>query len=152
MQTIFSLSGLLTIPFWLLMIFLPKWRWTHRIVKSLLIVVPALAAYTILVIPRIAQILPAVLKPELLQIAQLLGTPEGATIGWIHFLAFDLFVGRWVFLDSRERNLNPFVMAPIIFLVLMLGPFGLLLYLTVRVLLRTPLPETGGIHVASLPL
>ena len=151
MQTIFSLSGLLTIPFWLLMIFLPKWRWTHRLVKSLLIVVPALVAYSILVIPRLGQILPAVLKPELVQIAQLLGTPEGATIGWIHFLAFDLFVGRWVFLDSRERNLNPFVMAPIIFLVLMLGPLGLLLYLTVRVLVRTPLLETGGSNVASIP-
>ena len=150
METIFSLSGLLALPFWFLIIVLPKWRWTHRIMSSLLVIVPALAAYSLLVLPRLAEILPAVMKPELAQIAQLLGTPEGATIGWIHFLAFDLFVGRWVYLDSRERDLNPFLMAPILFFVLMLGPFGLLLYLILRVLWRAPVRETGGSNVASL--
>ena len=148
METIFSLSGLLTLPFWFLIIVLPKWRWTHRMMRSMHVVVPALAAYSLLVIPRIVQILPAVVKPELDQISQLLGSPEGATIGWIHFLAFDLFVGRWVYLDSRERDFNPVLMAPILFFVLMLGPFGLLLYLILRFLWRAPLREPGGSNVA----
>ena len=29
-------------------------------------------------------------------VQQLLSSPGGATIGWIHYLAFDLFVGLWV--------------------------------------------------------
>lgn len=149
METIFSLSGLLTIPFWLLIIILPKWRWTLRLMNSVLVIVPAAITYAILVIPRFAEIFPEVVSPKLPRIAALLGTPEGATIGWIHFLAFDLFVGRWVYLDSRERGLNPFLMAPILFFVLMLGPLGLLLYLAVRVLTKGSLHEAGGTNVAS---
>jgi hypothetical protein len=148
METIFSLSGLLTIPFWLLIIFLPKWSWTERLMKSVLVIVPAAVAYTLLVLPRFVQIFPAVLNPQLPEIASLLGSHEGATIGWIHFLAFDLFVGRWVYVDSRQRDLNPFLMAPILFFVMMLGPFGLLLYLTARALLKGGLDETGGRNVA----
>jgi hypothetical protein len=36
MGTIFSLSNLLVMPLWLLMIFLPRWRLTARLVRSLL--------------------------------------------------------------------------------------------------------------------
>lgn len=149
METIFSLSGFLTLPFWVLMIFLPHWRWSLRIMKSLLPIVPALVAYVILIVPRLAQVLPQVMKPELHQIAMLLGSPDGATIGWIHFLAFDLFVGRWVFLDSRERGLNVVLMALVLFFVLMLGPLGLLLYLAVRFAAGASREKPGGDDVAS---
>jgi hypothetical protein len=58
--------------------------------------------------------------------------PVGATIAWVHFLAFDLFVARWIYLDSRERQVSPWLLAPLLFLTLMLGPAGFLLYLAVR--------------------
>jgi hypothetical protein len=62
----------------------------------------------------------------------LLGTPFGTAVAWAHFLAFDLFVGRWAFLDSRRRGVHPLLMAPALFLTFMLGPIGLLLYLGLR--------------------
>jgi hypothetical protein len=65
-------------------------------------------------------------------VANLLGSPEGAIIAWIHFLAFDLFVGRWIYLDSEEQRLSRWLMAPILFLTLMLGPIGFLSYLIAR--------------------
>ena len=65
-------------------------------------------------------------------VAALLGSPEGAAIAWVHFLAFDLFVGRWIYLDSRERRLGALLMGPILFLGLMLGPLGFLSYLLLR--------------------
>jgi len=97
-------------------------------------VVPALLAllYAALVLPRVGALLPLLARPELGAIAALLGTPEGATIGWVHFLAFDLFVGRWAYLDSRERGLSPWAMAPVLLLILMFGPLGLLAYLALR--------------------
>ncbi|MCB9123885.1 MAG: DUF4281 domain-containing protein [Caldilineaceae bacterium] len=58
-------------------------------------------------------------------IAALLGTPEGATVAWAHFLAFDLFVGRWVYLDGRCVGLSAWVVSPILFFVLMIRPGGL---------------------------
>jgi hypothetical protein len=134
METLFSLSSLLVMPFWFMMIFLPAWKWTKRVIASPWIIALAAALYAVLVLPGVLQILPAVMNPNLAGIQSLLGTPTGAIIAWVHFLAFDLFVGRWVYLDSRERNLSPLIVSPIMFFVLMLGPLGFLVYLFVRLM------------------
>ena len=131
MATIFSLSNFLTIPFWLLMIFAPHWRWTKRIIGSLWIVVPPALLYAVLILPQLSSVLAALANPMLSAIAALLGTPTGATLGWVHFLAFDLFVGRWAYLDSRQRNLSAWLVSPALFCIFMVGPLGLLLYLAV---------------------
>ena len=88
--------------------------------------------YAALVLPRLAEAFPALFSPTLDGIAALLGSPAGATIAWAHFLAFDLFVGRWSYLDGHERGIGALLMAPGLFLTLMLGPFGFLLYLVLR--------------------
>lgn len=56
----------------------------------------------------------------------------GATIGWIHYLAFDLFVGIWVARNADKRRINRIVQVPILFFILMAGPLGLTLYLILR--------------------
>ena len=132
METLFSLSNLLVLPFWLLIIVLPHWRWTERIMRSPLVSAAPALLYAALVLPQIGGLLVALARPTLGDIAALLGTSAGATIGWVHFLAFDLLVGRWAYLDSRERAISAWLMAPILFLVLMLGPIGFLLYLATR--------------------
>ena len=135
METLFALSNLLVLPFWVLMIALPHWRWTKRVMASLWSVVPPALLYAALVAPQLAEALPALMNPSAAGIAALLGTPAGATVAWAHFVTFDLFVGRWAYPDSRERGLSAWVMAPVLFAVLMVGPVGLLLYLAVRALL-----------------
>jgi len=132
METLFKLSGLAVLPFWALMIFLPRWRVTKRLMSSPLVCAAPAALYAALVIPRFAEVWRAVSSPELSGIAALLGSPTGATVGWLHFLAFDLFVGRWIYLDGRERGVHAWALAPVLFLTLMLGPCGFLLYLIVR--------------------
>lgn len=132
MDTVFSASFLLVLPFWLLMIVLPTWRLTERVMRSPWVAAPAGMLYAVLVLPRLPEVLGAVANPDLGSVSALLGSPAGATVGWVHFLAFDLFVARWAYLESRERGVNPFFMAPVLFLVLMLGPIGFLAYLAVR--------------------
>ncbi len=56
----------------------------------------------------------------------------GATIGWIHYLAFDLFVGIWVARNADRHGYLRIVQVPILFFVLMAGPLGLTLYLLLR--------------------
>lgn len=136
METIFQLSNLLVVPFWFLIILLPHWQWTRRIMASPWVVGPAALLYALLVIPSLSTLLPLLASPQVASVAVLLGTPAGATIAWAHFVAFDLFVGRWVYLDSRERGITAWLVSPVLFLVFMLGPLGLLLYLIVRTLLR----------------
>ena len=132
MTTIFSLSSLLVMPFWFLMAFLPRWRWTQRIINSPLVAVPAATLYVVLILPQVSSILTGLMNPSLSGVMTLLATPAGATAAWVHFLAFDLFVGRWVYLDSQQKNISPWIMAPTMFLVLMIGPAGYLAYLGLR--------------------
>src|SRR5580704_4253119 len=122
----------MVLPFWALVILLPRWRWTGRIMRSPFVSAAPALLYAVLVLPRLREIWPAIARPTLPGIATLLGSPEGATIAWVHFLAFDLFIGRWVFLDSQERRVSPLLMAPVLFLTLMLGPLGFLIYLVIR--------------------
>lgn len=56
----------------------------------------------------------------------------GATIGWIHYLAFDLLVGIWVARNADRHGYLRIVQIPILFFVFMAGPLGLILYLILR--------------------
>ena len=56
----------------------------------------------------------------------------GVVFGWTHYLAFDLFVGQWVAKDADHKGFSRLAQAPILFLVLMAGPVGLLLWLILR--------------------
>ena len=107
------------------------------------------ALYAALVLPRLGEIWPAVSRPTLNGVMTLLGSPAGATIAWVHFLAFDLFVGRWIYLDSQERRISPWLMAPVLFLTLMLGPAGFLVYLMVRPLAAVVSPAPAKAPVQS---
>jgi hypothetical protein len=78
-----------------------------------------------------------------------MGSPAGATIAWVHFLAFDLFVGRWIYLDSQQRRISAWLMAPVLFLTLMLGPVGFLFYLIVRALAAVVSPAPAKAPVQS---
>jgi hypothetical protein len=131
-DTIFSLSNLFVMPFWALMILVPRWRWTQRSVQIPFFVAILALLYAVLVISQLAALLPILSQPSVANVAALLGTPAGATIGWIHFLAFDLFVGRWIYLDSQERSISAWFVSPLLFLTLMLGPLGFLCYLCLQ--------------------
>ncbi len=131
-ETFFTLANLFILPFWISMILLPHWRWTRRIMQTLWPVVVLCVVYAVSLLSQIGGAAGNLLNPTLDGIAGLLGTPAGAAAGWVHFLAFDLFVGRWAYLDSRERGISAWLVSPTLFFVFMAGPFGLLLYLAVR--------------------
>jgi hypothetical protein len=131
-SALFQIANVAVTPFWLLMIVLPRWQGTRRLLSTPLVVAPWLVLYVVLIVPELPGLLPLLVAPTLQDIANVLGTPEGALVGWVHYLAFDLFVGRWVYLDSRQREANVFLMAPVLVLALMFGPAGLLVYLGLR--------------------
>lgn len=131
-ETLFNLANLLVLPFWLLLIFLPHWRWTRRIAASLWPIAILALFYTALLLPQAGEVAGGLANPSLEGLAGLLGTPQGVAVGWIHFLAFDLFVGRWIYLDSRERGITAWLVGPALFFTFMAGPLGLLLYLLLR--------------------
>lgn len=56
----------------------------------------------------------------------------GVTIGWTHYLAFDLFVGLWIARDADAKHFSRWLQAPILLATLMAGPLGLVIWLIAR--------------------
>ena len=59
--------------------------------------------------------------------------------GWIHYLAFDLFIGAWIVRDSKSHDIRHLLVVPCLLFTLMAGPFGLLIYLLLKRLSGKPL-------------
>jgi len=56
----------------------------------------------------------------------------GVTIGWTHYLAFDLFAGLWIARDADAKDISRFIQAPILLATYIVGPVGLGIWLLVR--------------------
>jgi ABA DEFICIENT 4-like len=130
-EQIFSIANLVALAGWILLAVLPGRVWVSKVVTAVLI--PALLAVvyvTVLATHR------GTLEGgfgSLAQVALLFSNPWALLAGWVHYLAFDLFVGSWEVRDSRVHGIPHWFVLPCLFLTFMFGPAGWLLYLTVRV-------------------
>ena len=133
-EQIFSLCGMLATAGWLLLVFLPRWRWTARLVCPVLIPASLALVYLWLVATTFGR------TPggfgSLAEVYLLFGNPRALLAGWIHYLAFDLFVGAWEVRDAQRAGVHHLLVVPCLLLTFLLGPVGLLLYLALRALLR----------------
>ena len=131
-QFLFTVTFPLAVPFWAIMILLPNWRWTERIIESPLIVVPPLLVYLLVMIPIFPEFWAAVSAPDLAVLQQVLASPNGSAAVWAQLIGFDLFIGRWMFRDSRARGISAWLMGPLLLLTILLSPVGLLGYFVLR--------------------
>jgi hypothetical protein len=140
-ETLFSLAGTAVLPGWLLLIFLPRWKLSARLVSGFLI--PALLGlvYAWLVATRFASSDGGF--GSLADVRLLFDSDYLLLAGWIHYLAFDLFIGSWEVRDSMRRGIRHLLVVPCLLLTFLFGPVGLVLYLAIRTavmpgLLRKP--------------
>ena len=61
--------------------------------------------------------------------------------GWLHYLAFDLLIGRWEVRDAQQRGIPHLLVIPCLALTFLFGPAGWLLY---RVVQKTAARQTTG--------
>ncbi|WP_199556297.1 ABA4-like family protein [Sandaracinobacteroides hominis] len=73
-------------------------------------------------------------------VVALLSTRGAMLAGWIHYLAFDLFVASWMLADAPRAGVPHWVVVPLLGLTLMMGPVGLLVYLLVAGMRRRGRP------------
>lgn len=62
----------------------------------------------------------------------LFGSDGGVTIGWVHYLALDLFAGLWIAKDADAKGFSRIVQAPVLLLTFFAGPAGLLIWFIMR--------------------
>lgn len=69
-------------------------------------------------------------------VAALFTQREMVLVGWLHFLAFDLFVGAWEVRTARAEGIPFLLVVPCLVFTFLLGPIGLLLFLVLRAFYR----------------
>jgi hypothetical protein len=65
-------------------------------------------------------------------VAQLFQMPEMLLAGWIHYLAFDLFVGAWILRTARDAAVPFYLVVPCLALTFMFGPAGFMAFVVIR--------------------
>lgn len=127
---LFDSANLFVLPFWLLMIGLPNWQVTRKIMASFLPFVLLAGLYVYLfsnsLDPDSAQ---SFANPTLADLAGLFADKRVMATGWIHFLVMDLFVGRWIYWEGQQ---NGTWTRHSLILCLFAGPIGLLSHLMTR--------------------
>jgi hypothetical protein len=67
--------------------------------------------------------------------------PHIALAGWLHYLAFDLFLGAWEVRTARAEGMAHWMVIPCLILTFLFGPAGLLAFAILRfTLVRKVLP------------
>lgn len=58
--------------------------------------------------------------------------PSIALVGWLHYLALDLFIGGWEVRTARRESIPHWQIVPCLVLTLFAAPVGLVLFVLVR--------------------
>lgn len=136
----FTFANLIVLPAWLMLIFVPRWRWTRIASAYGVPAVLAVVYLTLLVMNR---------PPEgagfgsIEQVERLFSNQWLLLAGWIHYLAFDLFVGAWEVRDARRLDIPHWFVIPCLLLTFLIGPVGLLAYFAVRAAVVRKRAEAG---------
>ncbi len=140
-DTVFNLSNTLALVMWAVLILLPRKPFLMAAVLYCGIGLLCLT-YVVLLVGLVAGAFDPmreaaagsanVLDFTLDGIADLFRSRGGIAIGWVHYLAFDLFVGLWIARDADAKGFSRMVQAPILLATFLAGPLGLFVWLIVR--------------------
>lgn len=135
---VFSAANLLAMAAWAMLLLLPRRPLVLALVLYLGVGLLCLA-YAVAIIGLMGGFFdpvgpegPGVDFTTLEGVQSIFATQGGATIGWIHYLAFDLFVGLWIARDADAKGFSRWLQAPILLATFMAGPIGLIVWLIVR--------------------
>lgn len=141
---LFGAVNLLALVAWAALILLPRWPALLSAILYLGIGVLCLIYATCLV-GVVSGVIPnpgggGMDFTTIAGIRAIFATDAGVTIGWTHYLAFDLFVGLWIARDADAKDISRLLQAPVLLATFMAGPLGLGLWL----LLREPAARRQG--------
>lgn len=72
---------------------------------------------------------------SLVNVQKLFTSPWAALAGWVHYLAFDLFIGAWIARQHMEAGLPRWPLIAILPLTFLFGPIGFVAFEVSRLLL-----------------
>ena len=134
LDLVFSAANVLVIVGWITLAVLPGRAWVIDVVVAGLIPVLLSVAYAGLIAAFWSGAEGGF--SSLNDVALLFGTRGLLLAGWLHYLAFDLFVGAWEVRTSRTEGIPHLLVIPVLALTFLFGPAGFLLFVVIRAVVR----------------
>ena len=135
-DSIFSLCGAMAMIGWAGLILLPGKRFVVEVLARVLIPTIIALIYAWLMATQIGNAPEGGGFGSLTAVSTLFSVDALLLAGWIHYLAFDLFVGTWEVTDSRREGVHHLLVVPCLVATFMVGPVGLGLYLAIKYINR----------------
>jgi hypothetical protein len=135
-ETLFNAFGKLAMAGWALLVFAPRWRWSQRIASVILPLTLAIV-YLVLIVIYFAKSRGGF--GTLAQVTQLFQNPWLLLAGWMHYLAFDLFLGAWQARQAQRLGISHVLVVPCLLLTFLFGPIGLLVFWAIRSVVKRQL-------------
>lgn len=129
---LFTVVNVMPLPIWAVWIFAPRSTLARRLAASWWPWVTLACIY----VATLAVALTSEPSGSFTSLAGVMGLFDwrwGALAGWVHYLCFDLFVGRWIVNDAPDGGHR--LAVPLV-LTLMVGPAGWLTYMAGRAWFR----------------
>jgi hypothetical protein len=127
--SVFSLGNTLAMLSWVYLIGFG--RWTPTMFKWVRIGIPAVLSIGYVVALALAMPIEGGFG-NIEQVRLLFQNDWALTAGWIHYLAFDFFVGCWILSKAKEAQISHWLVAPCMVATFIIGPAGYLLFLAIR--------------------
>ena len=124
---LFYLFNTLAFIGWSLLIFFPSFKITKRLIRSGALSLFFCLSYLIFCFISITSKAPGGFQ-NLDELMLLFESKDWVLTGWIHYLAFDLFIGIWILDDSMKYNIKHSALIPSLLFTFILGPIGLIIY------------------------
>ena len=125
------------LPFWFMLIIIPKSRITQIFVNSILVPLILSIAYVNIIYQAILLDEPLIdifkLYLSLDELYTVFATESFLLVFWLHFLALNLFLGSWVSRDGVKHNMSRSLVSFPLIVIYFTGPLGLVLYWVIRI-------------------
>ena len=130
-EQLFSIANSIALVGWLLLVMLGPRRWVAPLITGVMLPLLFGVLYVSLLIGHWGET-PGGGFGSLAQVAALFSNRWLLLAGWVHYLAFDLFIGSWEVRDAQANRIPHWFVIPCLVVTFMLGPAGLLLYFALR--------------------
>jgi hypothetical protein len=133
LDTTFFVTTITTMAGWLALLLSPlNPTWSERIAGAVLPLLLSVA-YAVLLVMLWSD---EGGYGDLACVSAMFAQPEGVLVAWVHFLAFDLFVGAWICRQARQDGITFWLVIPCLVLAFLFGPVGYLMFSIVRALTK----------------
>lgn len=135
---LFQLGSLIVLPGWLALIIAGFWAGPRsQLIALTRFIIPALLAltYVYLIVTGLDAFKDGGFN-SIQQVRSLFSHDAALTAGWLHYLAFDLFVGAWIVERGTAHGVHGLLLVPCLVLTFLFGPAGYLLFLCLNLMSR----------------